>query len=149
MTFPLIGSAVLLGLFLLFKFLPQHLVNTVLTAYFVLIGIFAITVTISPFMAPLFPQASRERVFKLPSFSIPYLLEVTPFIPSPTSSSSCGSCLPRRDNITSVEIFNNRPTCFSDSYGWPFYTTPVLMSILKCMLQFTSNLCHRWFKPLS
>jgi len=75
MTFPLIGSAVLLGLFLLFKFLPQDLVNTVLTAYFVLIGIFAITVTISPFVALLVPQRSRTRKFELPRFSIPYILE--------------------------------------------------------------------------
>lgn len=75
MTFPLIGSAVLLGLFLLFKFLPQELVNTVLTAYFVLIGIFAITVTIAPFVALVFPRSTRSREFKLPSFSIPYFLQ--------------------------------------------------------------------------
>ena len=42
MRFPLIGSAVLFSLFLLFKFLPKDLVNTVLTAYFVFLGILAL-----------------------------------------------------------------------------------------------------------
>lgn len=77
MTFPLIGSAVLLGLFLLFKFLPQDLINTILASYFVLIGIVAITVTISPFIAASFPKSSRKRSFKLPKFTVPYLLKVT------------------------------------------------------------------------
>jgi hypothetical protein len=86
MTFPLIGSAVLLGLFLLFKFLPQELVNTVLTAYFVLIGIFAITVTIAPFVALVFPRSTRSREFKLPSFSIPYFLQANPNSQPPFST---------------------------------------------------------------
>lgn len=83
MTFPLIGSAVLLGLFLLFKFLPPDLINLVLAGYFVLIGIVAITVTISPFLSALFPAELRKRNFKLPPFTIPYLAKVTfpaPFI---------------------------------------------------------------------
>uniref|UniRef100_A0A8R7PXI5 Uncharacterized protein n=1 Tax=Triticum urartu TaxID=4572 RepID=A0A8R7PXI5_TRIUA len=42
MRFPLVGSAMLLSLFLLFKFLSKDLVNTVLTAYFFILGIAAL-----------------------------------------------------------------------------------------------------------
>ena len=42
MRFPLIGSAVLLSLFLLFKFLPKDLINRILAAYFFVLGIIAL-----------------------------------------------------------------------------------------------------------
>lgn len=48
MRFPIIGSAVLFSFFLLFKFLPKDIVNKILTAYFVLLGIFALTSTFAP-----------------------------------------------------------------------------------------------------
>ena len=79
MTFPLIGSAVLLGLFLLFKFLPQDLINTILAGYFVLIGVVAITVTISPFVAAGFSSRSQKRSYALPRLTVPYLLKVCTF----------------------------------------------------------------------
>ena len=82
MTFPLIGSAVLLGLFLLFKFLPKELVNSVLTGYFVLIGIFAVMITILPFVDSMFPAASREKRREVPKITVPYLLKVCPSIAS-------------------------------------------------------------------
>lgn len=43
MRFPLIGSCVLVSLFLLFKFLPKDLVNMALTGYFVFLGILALS----------------------------------------------------------------------------------------------------------
>ena len=43
MRFPFVGSAMLLSLFLLFKFLSKDLVNTVLTAYFFVLGIVALS----------------------------------------------------------------------------------------------------------
>lgn len=43
MRFPFIGSAVLLSLFLLFKFLPKDLINTVLTLYFFVLGVLALS----------------------------------------------------------------------------------------------------------
>ena len=43
MRFPLVGSAMLLSLFLLFKFLSKDLVNAVLTAYFFILGIVALS----------------------------------------------------------------------------------------------------------
>ena len=82
MRFPLIGSAVLLGLFLLFKFLPQDLINTVLTGYFVLIGIVAVTVTISPFVGLAFTAPARQKSYKMPELRIPYIFKVLPFISS-------------------------------------------------------------------
>ena len=42
MRFPLIGSAVLLSLFLLFKFLPKDLINGILAVYFFALGIIAL-----------------------------------------------------------------------------------------------------------
>ena len=48
MRFPIIGSCVLFSFFLLFKFLPKDLVNKILTGYFVLLGIFALTATFAP-----------------------------------------------------------------------------------------------------
>lgn len=43
MRFPFVGSAMLLSLFLLFKFLSKDLVNAVLTCYFFVLGIVALS----------------------------------------------------------------------------------------------------------
>ncbi|KAE9462148.1 hypothetical protein C3L33_05932, partial [Rhododendron williamsianum] len=43
MRFPLVGSAMLLSLFLLFKFVSKDLVNAVLTCYFFVLGIVALS----------------------------------------------------------------------------------------------------------
>ena len=76
MKFPIIGSAILLGLFLLFKFLPKELVNRVLTLYFVLLGLLAVTSTLCPFITMLLPADWAKREVKLPSITIPYFLKV-------------------------------------------------------------------------
>ena len=47
MRFPFVGSAMLLSLFLLFKFLSKDLVNAVLTCYFFVLGIIALSYVIS------------------------------------------------------------------------------------------------------
>ena len=47
MRFPLVGSAMLLSLFLLFKFLSKDLVNAVLTCYFFILGIVALSYVLS------------------------------------------------------------------------------------------------------
>ena len=77
MKFPIIGSAILLGLFLLFKFLPKELVNRVLTLYFVLLGLLAVTSTLCPFITMLLPADWAKREVKLPSITIPYFLKVS------------------------------------------------------------------------
>lgn len=43
MRFPFVGSAMLLSLFLLFKFVSKDLVNAVLTCYFFVLGIIALS----------------------------------------------------------------------------------------------------------
>eukprot|EP00270_Netrium_digitus_P008788 TRINITY_DN2643_c0_g1_i2.p1 TRINITY_DN2643_c0_g1~~TRINITY_DN2643_c0_g1_i2.p1 ORF type:complete len:357 (+),score=98.05 TRINITY_DN2643_c0_g1_i2:452-1522(+) len=62
MRFPLVGSAVLLGLFLLFKFLPKDIVNMVLSCYFVVLGILALGATILPLVAVAVPKKWAENV---------------------------------------------------------------------------------------
>jgi len=75
MKFPLIGSAVLVSLFVLFKYLPKDLINAVLTTYFVLLGTFAITATLLPFIEPLFPKRVQQRSYEFKKLQIPYLLQ--------------------------------------------------------------------------
>lgn len=48
MRFPLVGSAMLLSLFFLFKFFSKDLVNAVLTCYFFVLGILALSATLLP-----------------------------------------------------------------------------------------------------
>ncbi|KAH9533232.1 hypothetical protein CY35_18G041100 [Sphagnum magellanicum] len=69
MRFPFIGSAVLLSLFLLFKFLPKDLINTVLTLYFFVLGILALSATILPTIELLLPTTWNEN---MSTWHIPY-----------------------------------------------------------------------------
>nr|DAD29349.1 TPA_asm: hypothetical protein HUJ06_030817 [Nelumbo nucifera] len=54
--FPLVGSAMLLSLFLLFKFLSKGLVNAVLTCYFFVLGIIALSATLLPAIRRFLPR---------------------------------------------------------------------------------------------
>ena len=56
MRFPFVGSAMLLSLFLLFKFLSKDLVNTVLTLYFLILGIVALSATLLPSIKRFLPN---------------------------------------------------------------------------------------------
>lgn len=47
--FPLMGSIMLFGLFLAFKFLPKDMVNLVLTLYFILLGTLGLVATVERF----------------------------------------------------------------------------------------------------
>ncbi|KAK1372763.1 Signal peptide peptidase [Heracleum sosnowskyi] len=71
MRFPLVGSAMLLSLFLLFKFLSKDLVNAVLTAYFFVLGIVALSATLLPSITRFLPNHWNEDVIKwrFPYFS--------------------------------------------------------------------------------
>ncbi|KAE8663792.1 Signal peptide peptidase 1 [Hibiscus syriacus] len=60
MRFPFVGSAMLLSLFLLFKFLSKDLVNAVLTAYFFVLGIIALSATILPAIKRFLPKHWNE-----------------------------------------------------------------------------------------
>jgi minor histocompatibility antigen H13 len=81
LRFPLYGSAVLVGLFVLFKFLPKDLVNAILAAYFVVLGTVAITATILPFAELLFPGSQRATEFNFKVPKIPFITQATPFSP--------------------------------------------------------------------
>lgn len=67
----------LVGLFCLFKFLPKDLVNAVLTAYFVLLGTFAITAAMLPFVEALVPRKLRTKSFEVKKFTISYISKVS------------------------------------------------------------------------
>lgn len=69
MRFPLVGSCVLFGLFLLFKFLPKELVNALLAAYIVALGTIVSVGTVLPFVLPFFPESWRDK--KLNPLNIP------------------------------------------------------------------------------
>lgn len=60
MRFPLVGSAMLLSLFLLFKFVSKDLVNAVLTCYFFVLGIVALSATLLPSIKRFLPNKWNE-----------------------------------------------------------------------------------------
>ncbi|KAL6651142.1 hypothetical protein ACP70R_010067 [Stipagrostis hirtigluma subsp. patula] len=62
MRFPIVGSAMLLSLFLLFKFLSKDLVNAVLTAYFFILGIVALSATLLPSITRFLPKEWNDNV---------------------------------------------------------------------------------------
>jgi minor histocompatibility antigen H13 len=76
MRFPLVGSCVLFGLFLCFKFLPKELVNILLAGYITIIGAIVVVGTVLPFVERLFPPALRERVLSFGALPrVPFLIK--------------------------------------------------------------------------
>lgn len=76
MKFPLMGSAVLVGLFVALKFVPKELLNLVLSAYFVLLGIFALSACLAPLCARVMPESTHHKlVVDLGKLNVPYLLD--------------------------------------------------------------------------
>ena len=71
--FPVIGSGVLFGLYILFKYFSKEYVNLLLTAYFLFFGILAVSSTVHPFFLWLFTGVSEkdEKTHKL-KFSLPF-----------------------------------------------------------------------------
>jgi len=65
--FPLIGSAVLFGLYMLFKIFSKEYINMLLTGYFLLFGILAVTSTLRPIFLPFFSKDMKpwKYSFKL------------------------------------------------------------------------------------
>jgi minor histocompatibility antigen H13 len=53
--FPLVGSVSLFSLYLAFKFLDKDLVNLLIGAYFGVVGVFAVTMTLAPALSYLVP----------------------------------------------------------------------------------------------
>jgi len=59
--FPIIGSCVLFGLYVLFKLFSKEYINLLLTLYFLFFGVMAVSATIRPLVLPFFPKAMRDR----------------------------------------------------------------------------------------
>jgi len=58
--FPIIGSGVLFGLYMVFKLFRQDLINLLLSSYFLIFGIIALARTLRPIFVMLFPGLARE-----------------------------------------------------------------------------------------
>ncbi|CAH6777081.1 H13 [Phodopus roborovskii] len=63
--FPIIASCTLLGLYLFFKIFSQEYINLLLSMYFFVLGILALSHTISPFMNTFFPANFPNRQYQL------------------------------------------------------------------------------------
>ncbi|MQM07391.1 hypothetical protein Taro_040230 [Colocasia esculenta] len=74
MRFPIVGSAMLLSLFLLFKFLSKDLVNAVLTCYFFVLGIIALSATLLPAIKRFLPKHWNEDFI---AWHLPYFHSVS------------------------------------------------------------------------
>lgn len=66
--FPIIGSGVLVGLYVLFRFFSKEYVNMLLTAYFLFFGFFSLVETFSPVVKRLVPSLQQ------PPFKFTYRL---------------------------------------------------------------------------
>ena len=75
MKFPLVGSVMLFGLFLAFKFLPKDLINLVLTLYFILLGTFGLVATVATLFDGLL-DPSTHALRKERSVTLPFLGEL-------------------------------------------------------------------------
>jgi minor histocompatibility antigen H13 len=77
--FPIMGSAVLFSLYLLFKFLDKDLVNLLLTFYFLFFGFFAVSQTLALPIRRAFPSLSASKskyTFTIPLMSEPTTIDV-------------------------------------------------------------------------
>ncbi|KAL4427143.1 hypothetical protein ABPG77_001147 [Micractinium sp. CCAP 211/92] len=75
MKFPLVGSLVLFSLFLAFKYLPKEMVNAILSAYFVFLGMLAVVACIAPQLAGLVPAWWSEHEIEIRVPKLPVLLK--------------------------------------------------------------------------
>lgn len=66
--FPFIGSGVLFGLYLLFKFFSKDHINLLLTGYFLLFGVLAVSQSIKPFFSFLVAKNSKPWHIKFTPF---------------------------------------------------------------------------------
>jgi len=77
--FPLLGSGVLLGLYILFKVFDKDLVNLLLTSYFALIGAYSLTEAFSPLLTSLLFKKGNKMYthnVKVPFYGV-YKLELS------------------------------------------------------------------------
>merc|ERR1712212_26976 len=65
MMFPLIASAALLGLYVFFKVFSASSVNFLLTAYFFVLGVFALTHLLTPVVSKITPDSLKKPTYQL------------------------------------------------------------------------------------
>jgi len=63
--FPIIASCTLFGLYLFFKVFSQEYINLLLSVYFFVLGVLALSHTMSPLMASIFPASFPNKQFQL------------------------------------------------------------------------------------
>uniref|UniRef100_A0A8C2E527 Histocompatibility minor 13 n=1 Tax=Cyprinus carpio TaxID=7962 RepID=A0A8C2E527_CYPCA len=63
--FPIIASCTLFGLYLFFKIFSQEYINLLLSMYFFVLGILALSHTMSPFMCRVFPAQLPNKQYQL------------------------------------------------------------------------------------
>jgi minor histocompatibility antigen H13 len=63
--FPVIGSCVLFGLYLLFKFFSKDWVNLLLMSYFLIFGVLAVSATIRPLVRQFLPKSASKNKHKI------------------------------------------------------------------------------------
>jgi minor histocompatibility antigen H13 len=73
MMFPVIGSCVLFGLYLLFKFFSKEYINMLLTAYFLLLGFVSLSKTIAPILQLITRSKAILGQFTIPK--VPFAIE--------------------------------------------------------------------------
>jgi minor histocompatibility antigen H13 len=82
--FPIIGSCVLFGLYILFKLFSKDHINMLLTAYFLFFGVMAVSATLRPMIAPFFSKALQDekpKTFTLFSTSLEWtVIDIFAFI---------------------------------------------------------------------
>lgn len=78
LRFPIVGSFVLLSLFLAFKFLPKHLVNALLACYLGVIAVLVSTSAMVPYVQSYLPESFRNKQLQLPNIKIPFLKSKDP-----------------------------------------------------------------------
>lgn len=77
MMFPIIGSCVLFGLFLLFKFFAKEYLNMLFTFYFLILGIASVAMTLAPAVQKVVgaPNKDDKPLLKFTIPAIPFLSE--------------------------------------------------------------------------
>eukprot|EP01126_Amoeba_proteus_P030091 TRINITY_DN2984_c0_g1_i1.p1 TRINITY_DN2984_c0_g1~~TRINITY_DN2984_c0_g1_i1.p1 ORF type:complete len:317 (-),score=45.37 TRINITY_DN2984_c0_g1_i1:343-1293(-) len=71
-TFPVLGSAVLLSLYIVFKLFDKDLVNMLLTSYFLIFASLSLVQTLTPFLSPLFSRVLPSRKNQITFPTVPY-----------------------------------------------------------------------------
>lgn len=91
--FPFVGSAVLFGLYVLFKLFSKEYINMLLTGYFLLFGIFAVGGTVKPIVSRLLFGTLHLPIWKKYSW-MPFWRKTGNACELSTSSQHTGSLTP-------------------------------------------------------